>query len=364
MIHCRQVPIAIAATSLLLALTTAAAPAQDFFEAARDFIVDKPCESYRTVRTKADPQPLEVGKTYIGRGTNRRDNPTHAFIRIGKDNRWVELTCGHFAASSQAGEPRPQDGPRADSRTCLPFFDSDAKLDRVKVGGLVDVAPPAPVLQPFDTQITDVCGSPGKEVTRDEITSLLRSSPEVLARLKAFTRSKVFADRPARADTDAYISDLAEAWSANHGFTHIFCGEPGAGTGRIGGLHFHARYLQLQKNGEACRMSNFRQNEVVPGVIYTMGVLMKNASGRFVQDARKGYGLTLSGEDLLKAVTRAFSENPGASASTSNACLVSIKDDGHQLTAVFARRTTGIRTFYPDATPNGEPCAAPINLQD
>jgi ribosomal protein L34 len=360
--HCARIRSAAAAAAVLAAVSSAAptATAQEFFETARDFVVDKPCDSHRTIRTQADPQPLEVGKTYVARGTNRRDNPTHAFIRIGEANRWAALSCGRLEGTSAAAPTRPH---KRDGEACLPFFDDEPKLDRVKVGGLVDMAPPAPALQPFDTRITEVCGAPGKQVGRDELRDLLKANPEVLARIKAFTGSKVFADRPARAATDDYLADLVEAWSANHGFTHIFCGEPG-GTGKIGGLHFHARYLQLQKSGEACRITNFRQNEAVPGVIYTMGVRMRNASGRFVLDARKGNGLTLSGEDLLKAVTRAFSENAGSRADKSDACLVSLKDDGHQLTAVFARRSTGIRTFYPDATPNGDPCKAPIDLQN
>ncbi len=174
----------------------------------------------------------------------------------------------------------------------------------------------------------------------------------------------MFADRPARSDTAGYIDDLAEAWFAVKAFDHIMCGEPGAGRGKIGGMHFHARYLQLQNSGEACLMGNYGQNEVVPGVLYTTGVVMRLADGRVIRDARKGYGLTLGGEDLLKLVTRAFAENPTASGDSSG-CLLPVEDDGRSFTAVFVRRAAGIRTFYPDATPQPRDakCRAAISLQ-
>ena len=103
-------------------------------------------------------------------------------------------------------------------------------------------------------------------------------------------------------------------------------------------------------------------------MIYTFGLRMKNADGRMVPDARKGYGLTMSGEDLLKIVTRAFKENP-TSGGESKGCLLSVADDGKQFEAVFVRRAAGIRTFYPDATPTSRgdqrnpPCASPVNAQ-
>jgi len=177
----------------------------------------------------------------------------------------------------------------------------------------------------------------------------------------------VVAARGVRGATRDYLEDLTDAWFAIAAFDHIFCGEPAANGGKIGGLHFHGRYLDLQKEGSACRMSNYAQNEVVPGVIYTMGVMMKNASGTFVRDARKGYGLTTSAEDIFKIVTRAFAENPTTS-SESTGCLLPVTDDGQRFTAVFVRRAAGIRTFYPDATPNARgttqnpPCAAEITI--
>ena len=353
------------------------ARAQEFFPAPRDFVIEKACDAHRAIRSQTDPVPLQTGTAYPARGVNRKDGATHAFIRVGSDNKWVALSCGRFAdggepAGAATGGAKTGDEaatlPQLDKGQCLPFFDDSPATVTVGVGGAVDISPPPPALDPFDRAVADVCGPPGKAVSRQEFAALFAAHPDVAQRLMAFTAGKVFADRPAHTVLDPYIADLTEAWFAIKAFDHIFCGEPSLTRGQIGGLHFHGRYLRLQQAGQACRMNNFSQNEVVPGVIYTMGVIMKNAAGNWVRDARKGYGLTLSAEDLLKVATRAFAENPTPAAESSG-CLLPVSDDGRQFTSVFVRRSTGIRTFYPDATPNGRggkqnpPCTAPIKLQ-
>jgi hypothetical protein len=318
------------------------------------------------VREARDPKPVAVGSTLTARGVNRPNEPTHAFVVVEGENRWVPLTCGRFDAAVLAPLPSAasKSGP-----ACLPFFDTvDNPTDLGN--GRADPSPPAPILTAFDDAAAVVCGAPGKTVARSEFQTLLRSHPDVLGRIRTFTAGRVFPNQPAATSDEAYLTALTEAWFAVRAFDHIFCGEPSsAGGGKIGGMHFHARYLQLQKAGQACRMPNFRQNEVKPGVIYTIGVVMRLPDGREIRDARKGYGLTLSAEDLLKLNTRAFAENPGGTANDTAGCLLPVRDDGYDFSAVFARRSTGIRTFYPDATPNARgsrinpPCKGPIALQ-
>ncbi len=360
--------VALAAVSGFMAGSTPSS-AQEFFAERREFILDKSCDATRTIRTQADPSPLAAGASVAGRGVNRRAGPTHVFVVVGNANKWLDLGCGHFAdgldaLGTAAADGRPSPGRQAQ---CLPFFDDEANPVTIGHGGTIDMTPKAPSLDAFDVALNDVCGAPGKVTTRDEFRGLMRAHPGVLDGLRAFTGGKVFAARPASATAEAYLADLTDAWYEVKAFDHIFCGEPNpaATGGKIGGLHFRARYLQLQRNGDACRMSNHAQNEAVEGVIYTLGVHMKNASGRLVPDATKGYGLTLSGEDILKVVTRAFAENPTPSAG-STGCLLPVEDDGRAFKAVFVRRAAGIRTFYPDATPNGRgdrinpPCAATV----
>ncbi len=372
------------ASALALQALSLPAHSQEFFETRREFVVEKACEAYDGFKRRSNPVTLEPGKAYSGRGLNKRENASHVFIVVGTASKWVEIGCGRFAdgaapdaswasegttksaTDGRAGAPAPVAGGQTEAQrnACLPFFDTIDNPVAVKVGGKVDISPPAPALDAFDTAITATCGAPGKEVTRAEFKAMLGAHTAVAERIKAFTGGKVFGDRPVHDNLASYVDDLAEAWFAVKAFDHIMCGEPGAGRGKIGGLHFHARYLQLQQTGEACLMGNYSQNEVVPGVLYTTGVVMRLADGRVIRDARKGYGLTLGGEDLLKLVTRAFAENPTASGDSS-ACLLPVRDDGQAFTAVFVRRAAGIRTFYPDATPSPRDpkCVAPIALQ-
>ncbi len=368
--------VAAALTAMVVVTATAhGVQAQDFFPAPREFVLDKPCDVHQSIKTKSNPTSLAAGTTVVGRGINRRDNPTHAFVRVGSESKWLDLSCGRFSDDQAAvlpggpGGPATQPPPTTTSKACLPFFDDLDNPVRVGFGGSADITPKAPPLTAFDNAVNTTCGAPGKVVARDDFKALMRTHPAVLEAVRTFTSGKVFASRPPAPSNEAYLAELTEAWFAVHAFDHIFCGEPSAsGGGKIGGLHFHGRYLQLQQSGDACRMDNLRQNEVVPGAVYTMGVMMKNAAGTFVRDARKGYGLTLSAEDILKAATRAFADNPTPSAE-STGCLLGLRDDGQQFTSVFVRRAGGIRTFYPDATPNGRggprnpACAAQVDLQ-
>jgi hypothetical protein len=358
---------------VLLASNAGSASAQEFYAAPRDFVVQTACDATSSIRSGANPTPVLPGTTYVARGINRPADPTHVFVRVGSESKWLALTCGRFAdglAATAAGTAIPMPPPPGPGRAaCLPFFDDETNLVQVFFGGLVDITPKPPMLNEFDKAVNAVCGAPGRKVTRDAFITLMRAHPAVLERVRVFTGNRVFPGKPALASADAYLADLTDAWFGSEGFEHIFCGQPSAtGGGKIGGLHFRGRYLQLQQSGEACRISNFDQNEVVDGAVYTMGVIIRMPDGRIVRDARKGYGLTMDAEDLLKAVTKGFADNPRPA--DKKACLLAVADDGKAFTAVFVRRPAGVVTFYPDATPNGpgsrerlEPCATRVSLQ-
>ncbi|NET35268.1 MAG: EndoU domain-containing protein [Cyanothece sp. SIO1E1] len=53
----------------------------------------------------------------------------------------------------------------------------------------------------------------------------------------------------------------------------------------------------------------------------------------------------------MKISTKAFRDNP-TNSRESTGCLLDIKDDCKNFKAVFVRRASGVRTFYPDATPD------------
>jgi hypothetical protein len=337
--------------------------AQVFFPGEIGFILDKPCNAYTSFKKQTQPIALRPGETYIALGQNKHPGGSHAFLKIGGQRKWVDLSCGHYdkgrvnsvATSSSQAETKHE---------CLPFFDDidNPTPRKLGVGGHADITPPPPAIEAFGHAVNATCGSAGKVVSREEFKAMMRSHPDVLNRLKRFTKHRVFADRPARESMEHYLEDLTEAWFSVKAFDHIMCGEPKEG-GKIGGLHFHGRYLQLQQSGEACRLKNYHRNEVVSGVIYSMGVRMRTAHGGYAVSPIKGYGLTLSAEDIMQVVTRAFSENP-TSSNRSEGCLLPLSDDGYEFDTVFVRRNNGIRTFFPDATPNPDDfaCKAAISL--
>lgn len=342
----KSLQIGLGLSALVLATS---ATAQVYFSQANEFVLDRACDAVTSIKKYSNVSPLAAGQTFPALGTNREPNPTHAYVQIGADKKWIELSCGHYSnapADTAATQPRPVP---VTANACLPFFDSANNPVKLK-NGLADITPPAPVIDAFGQALNTACGPAGNKVSPEAFKQLLRNHTDVLARVKAFTQDKVFNNRPAKAAPEDYLHDLTEAWFAVHAFDHIFCGEPEA-NGPIGGMHYVGRYLQLQQTGEACRMDNLRQNEVVPNVSYSMGVIMRFGNNT-ARSSIKGYGLTLSAEDLLKVVTRSFAENPTNSRDKTTACLVPIQDDGYKFTAVFARRSAGIRTFYPDATPS------------
>jgi hypothetical protein len=83
-----------------------------------------------------------------------------------------------------------------------------------------------------------------------------------------------------------------------------------------------------------------------------MGVKVK-VGDRYLSAPIKGYGYTLSAKDLLLIGTSAYLANQNEG--INKACHLPITDDGKSFTAVFVTKYGGIRTFYPDATPSGNP---------
>ncbi|KAB8331941.1 hypothetical protein SD80_020700 [Scytonema tolypothrichoides VB-61278] len=233
----------------------------------------------------------------------------------------------------------------------VPFFDNiNNPVSGLAYGSPADVTPPAPVPNNFDTAVTNLCGAPGTVVSRAGFQSMMQNNPTVLANIKQYVGGSL---EPGRTTDAAFLEDLTDVWFNAQAFDHIFCGEPVQG-GSIGGLHFVARYVELQEKGLAGRLdNNTSREEVVPGTIYTMGVVMKVGSGT-AQSSIKGYPYTLNAEEILSKASLGYKNNPNTT-STNTVCNLSVTDEGKTFTAVFVRRDGGIRTFYPDATPSGNP---------
>jgi len=362
-LHRRILCLVFVVLSLTLPVT---AFSQALFVEPGRFLISNSCTAYTSFRNETGAVELEVNKVYTAYGENKNPGASHVYLDVNGQRKWASLNCGGYD-----GPKPPFVGNGSDDShgtDCLPFFDNEDNPVDVGFGGNVDITPPAPQIDSFGAAVNQMCGAPGKQTSREEFKQLLNSHPQVLADLMTFTGGKVYANRAATQDRDVYLEDLSEAWYAVQAFDHIFCGEPESASS-LGGLHYFGRYEQLQDKGEACRLPNYSKNEVVPGTIYSMGATMAMAGGGWASGNIKGYGLTLSAEDILMGATRAFAENPTSSTS-STGCILDLQDttdaDVHY-DIVFVRRAAGIRTFYPDATPDfntNDACSAPIVLDE
>ncbi|MEA5597976.1 EndoU domain-containing protein [Rivularia sp. UHCC 0363] len=234
----------------------------------------------------------------------------------------------------------------------LPFFDNQDNPVPVNYpsGAKLDITPPAPQLNSFDKAVLKTCGPIGTRVSSNQFKQLLSNHPEVLTKIQQATKGEL---RPGRKSKSEFLQDLTNVWFKNKGFEHIFCGEI-YNANDIGGLHFAGRYLQLQQEKIAGRLPvNPGRQEVVPGVIYTMGVIIKQPN-RTIRDDIKGYGYLSNAEELLVDVTKVFKQQENLE----GACIYQQLDQetGKTFPTVFVAKNQGIITFYPDATPKGKKC--------
>ncbi len=241
---------------------------------------------------------------------------------------------------------------RSQAQGLLPFFDALDNPSPIDFphGQKIDITPPPPKLTGFDQAVLDVCGPWSERVNAKRFRRLFIDYPQVLEGIKQRVGGEI---KPGRRGSAQFLDDLTALWFNRRGFQHIFCGEP-RGTHKIGGLHFHGRYLQLQNEGLAGRLPNNAKNEeVLPGAVYTLGVKLK-LDGGWIQDPLKGYGYLSNAEEILGEATLAFKSQ----GNREGACIFKVRDSetGKFYPSVFVRQERAIVTFYPDATPRGKAC--------
>jgi Bacterial EndoU nuclease len=233
----------------------------------------------------------------------------------------------------------------------LPFFDrlDNPELHHFPPDIAVDITPPPPTLAPFDQDVLRVCGKIGSRIHPPDFQALLSTYPEILDRIQAAVDGEIF---PGRHTSEEFLADLTQIWFRHHGFEHIFCGS--IRKGKIKGMHYVGRYLQLQEQGLAGKLPrNQSQEEVIEGAAYTIGVLLRYGN-RVLVDRRTGYALVTDAAELLIAATQAFKTQDRSQ----SVCTFPVidADSGQTYPAVFVKKDDAIVTFYPDVTPTDPQC--------
>ncbi|MBD2744174.1 EndoU domain-containing protein [Coleofasciculus sp. FACHB-1120] len=318
------------------------------------FTATRTCVAPRAING-INPGNIQVskGQRYQAVGFN---SPKRKFIQIAvpgakPERRWVSADCGNFSPATDpiSSSDSPVTQPLA---SVLPFFDNvnNPELHGFPRNQTADITPPLPQLSAFDQAVLRTCGPIGSKVTASDFKKLMSENREVLREIQQAVGGKLRAVRSTEAE---FLDDLTVAWSGRGGFEHIFCGEL-EGPTKIGGMHFFGRYGQLQEQGIGGRLSNnLQKEEVVPGLVYTLGILIQK-DGQSWKDDIKGYALVSDAKEILLDATKALK----AQGNAQGACLLTVQDNETKKSyqAVFVKSQDAIVTFYPDATPRGKAC--------
>jgi hypothetical protein len=325
------------------------------------FSADRTCEAPRAINGQ-NPGNVQVrnGQRYEAIGFNSSEKK---FIQIKvpgatPERRWVNASCGTFSEVSDVPPAPSPDPSPIPPKALLPFFDT---VDNPEQHGFprdrkADITPPPPELSEFDKAVLKTCGPIGTKLKASNFKQLMLDNPAVLDELQQAVDGELLSGRSTEAE---FLDDLTTVWTGREGFEHIFCGELD-GPREIGGLHFFGRYLQLQNEGIGGRLAdNLKKEEVVPGVIQTLGVIIKTGGKTWIDDL-KGYAVVSDAQEMLLDATKAFK----AQGNAQGACLLPVEDDdtGKSYKAVFVKGTAAgvardaIVTFFPDATPGGKDC--------
>lgn len=319
------------------------------------FTATRICAAPRAING-LNPGNIQVSnnQTYQALGFNTEEQK---FIQIkipgaSPERRWVSTSCGTFKPSEVSSQPVDINPAIESNKTLLPFFDNvnNPEQHGFPRGEKVDITPPAPQLSQFDLDVLKTCGKIGSKVRANDFKNLMSNYPEVLNKIQQAVGGELLTTRKT---PEEFRDDLTAAWFNRKGFEHIFCGQLDDAQ-KIGGLHFVGRYLQLQNQKIGGRLvNNLQKEEVIPGVVYTLGVVIKNGNQTVIDDL-KGYALVSNASEILLDGTKALK----AQGNAQGACILQVidEDSGKSFPAVFVKDRSSIVTFYPDATPNGKPC--------
>jgi len=302
-----------------------------------EFVASDPCPATLTLQ-EINPGrvQLEPGRAYRTLALDQRGG---GWVRIIIPEarprvRWADLDCGEY---------------RADEGTLRfsPFFDqrnNPVYVDHPR-GSRLDITPQPPQVSPLEEHLLALCGYPGDYPEPGAFRSLIGGDAHLLADL-----SEALGCQAGATDCghEAILDRVTDLWFLADGFRRVFCGE--LGPTRLDGPHYRAAYLQFQRRGWGGLMAPHKgREEIIPGIIYSIGVEHEWRGRRVGTPVSPGYFYTLDGAELLVHGTRAITLL-GAPA-TKQACRYTMSDSrtGNTFNSVVIGKDGGLRTFYPTA---------------
>lgn len=310
------------------------------------FVAGAECPAFQSFRRQTNPGgvALRLDERYRVLALNRPGGEQALVVvpQAQPERRWVALACGRLEIENGA----ERSAARHDFR---PFFD-------MRDDGPRDATPPPPNLGPLDHAVLEICGEWGSRPSRAAFRRLF-DAPELARETNAVYEELGGSVRGAPLAPELFADELTALWFAEEGFRHVFCGEPGEG--RLGGLHFKGRFLQMQERGWG-GFAPCRAQEIDPP-IKTIGVEFLDRSGRVALACPKSYSTRLDARGILVEATRAFAAREARGAGEAMCLHEVARPEGRRHDAVLVARAGAIRTFYPHASPaceGGRPAQA------
>jgi len=281
---------------------------------------------------------LEPGRAYRALALDRRGGTWVRLIipEARPRVRWANLDCGEY---------------RTDTGTLrfTPFFDTRSNPVYVDYPRKVrqDITPEPPPIDSWEENLLALCGYPGDYPEPGPFRALIESEPRLLKDLAQALGCKDNGDNPA-CGHDAVLDRITDLWFLADGFRRVFCGE--FTPERMDGPHYRGAFFQLQRRNWGGLMAPYRgREEIVPGLIYSIGVEHEWRGQRVKTIAAPGYFYSLNARQLLIHGTRAITLL--GPSSTKQACRYTLQDTETQklFYSVIIGKDEGIKTFYPTA---------------
>ena len=88
--------------AVLFSVNALPVAAQMTFPQPRNFVVDQACSAYTSLKKSSEPLALTPTTPYRALAENKANDATHALLQLPEGQRWVALSCGHYADNAQA----------------------------------------------------------------------------------------------------------------------------------------------------------------------------------------------------------------------------------------------------------------------